>query len=179
MLVIYRLIYLIGRYFKVLPIQTYLAGAMTACKDNGADWREKITPLLEVMEVKIQNPVKDEVKKIKPPEGMDYKDYLYKLKISGKRKELNEVIKRIKKADLKAVVQSDFIICFWQNNVPTVGTIEELVVASYFKVPIYVYTKDNISTINEWFLSFPFKKGEVFQHRSELIGFLKGKYRRE
>lgn len=175
----YRLVYLTKRFFKILPPQTYLAGAMTACTDGGASWRDRITPLLAEINMVIQNPVKDEIDKINPPEGMDYKEYLYKLKLQGKRKELQEVVDRIKKADLKAVAQSDFIICFWKNNVPTVGTIEELVRASDWGIPIYVYMKDNISETNEWFLSFPFMKGEIFRHRSELIGFLKGKYRKE
>jgi len=172
----YRFIYLTKRFLSLIRPQTYLAGAMSSLKDSGANWRDKLTPDIQELGIKVQNPVKDEVKKINPPEGMNYKEYLFKLKIQGKKKVLIEVVDRIKKADLRCVAESDFIICRWENTVPTVGTIEELVRASDWGIPIYILTDDNISDINEWLLSFPLKCGAIFKHKTELIGFLKGKY---
>jgi hypothetical protein len=179
MLLYYRCVYLAKRFFNLLLPQTYLAGAMSSLKDSGASWRDRLTPELTDIGIKVQNPVKDEVKKINPPEGMNYKEYLFKLKVQGKRNILKQVVARIKIADLRCVAESDFIICNWENSVPTVGTIEELVRASDWNIPVYILTNDNISDINEWLLSFPLNRGGIFKHKSELIGYLKGRYKKE
>lgn len=154
---------------------TYLAGFMAANLDACEGWRDHITPKLTELGIVVQDPTKDEEKKT----GMEMQaanDYLYRLKRSGQRTKLVNLMKSIRHADLLAVARSAFIVIEWDNKYPTVGTISELEHAITWHKPIYLVTRNSLSSINPWLLSMAFQLGDVFRSRSECVEFIRGKY---
>jgi len=163
------------RYHLNLRPYTYLAGFMAVNLGKCEGWRDHITPKLVELGIKVQDPTKDEKKKT----GMEMhaaNDYLYRLKRSGQRTKLVNLMKRIRHADLLAVARSAFIVIEWDNAFPTVGTISELEHAITFHKPIYLITRNSLSSINPWLLSMAFQRGDVFRSRAECVEFIRGKH---
>ena len=86
--------------------RVYLAGAMDRVVDRGATWRDNITPFLEEMGVVVFNPI------TKPTTtGMEDSDsHAIKTKLKQKERydELSEMMKVIRRVDLRLVDISDF-----------------------------------------------------------------------
>lgn len=132
---------------------TYLGGAISLITDDEAiNWRNQITSKLESYGIIVQDPCK----KIDDSVGElgDHKQYFKNL---IKNKEFARVKKefyKIIRYDLKCIDRSDFIIVYHDPKIPTVGTINEIVVASIEKKPILIVCDEkNLEFINPWLLT--------------------------
>lgn len=130
----------------------YLCGPMFACKDDGAGWRNDITPRLLAYGVKVENPVTKTL-----PNGMgeveDDKKKFIDLVKDSKFAELKKVFKPIGRKDLRCVDKADFIIAAYTSQVHMFGTIHEIVLASQQKKPILLHMdKKDVEdgTMNPW-----------------------------
>ena len=155
---------------------TYLCGYMEADMKSCEMWRNKFTDYMKNTLLIIQDPTKNEAEKLGMPVE-ESREKLYGLKRSGRRKEFLAIIHRIFATDLKQVANSSFLVVYWRNDVKTVGTIGEMMLATLFGIPIYCITPNLISELNSWLLGMILiNDGEIFRTPNECAKFIKDKY---
>jgi|ERR1035437_500962 nucleoside 2-deoxyribosyltransferase len=115
--------------------KTYLAGAMQY--KNGEDWRNRIQPELEKINITVFNPYhKPFVKDIS--EDDKARKHIEELIQEKKYDEVQERMRVVRSYDLNLVDRSDFIVAHIDPKVPTYGTVEELVTAVKIKRPTFI-----------------------------------------
>ena len=128
--------------------RVYLAGAMDRVADRGATWRDNITPFLEQMGVIVFNPI------TKPTTtGMeDHDSHVIKTKLKQKERydELSEMMKVIRRVDLRLVDISDFLIVNLNLDIHPCGTYEEIFWANRQKKPIVVHMEQGKNSAPDW-----------------------------
>ena len=128
--------------------RVYLAGAMDRVADRGATWRDNITPFLENMGVVVFNPI------TKPTNtGLEDKDsHVIKTKLKQKERydELSEMMKVIRRVDLRLVDISDFLIVNLDLDIHPCGTYEEIFWANRQKKPIIIHMVQGKQSAPDW-----------------------------
>jgi hypothetical protein len=113
----------------------YLCGAMQGYDDSGAAWRDMITPHLVKMGITVADPTK------LTANGVG--------EVGDDKKRFRELVMGEYWSDLKN--EADFLICYYNPLIPTIGTIHELVNATNQKKPILLkYDKEHLSHFNPW-----------------------------
>lgn len=149
----------------------YLCGNIhqTKQQDYGIGWRDTITPVLEDnFGVVVINPCKS-------GKGDSQKDqeYFKQLIKDKKFSLLKEEFYRVIKKDLRAVDKADFIICYHNPLIPTVGSIHEIINASNQKKPVLIVCdKEYINDINPWLLTI-IKPQWLFESWDDMVIYLK------
>jgi len=142
----------------------YLAGGMENAKNLGAGWRDTLTPRLEILGIKVLNPILFEQEQLKGlkirmlPEkfrGIDGKivrpKHWHQLKLAPRTSHLYKRFQRymqnIIRYDIQIVTEcTDFVVCHWTNETSKgAGTHSELTAAFMTNVPVYVVLKDGIA----------------------------------
>lgn len=152
---------------------TYLSGAMDMVADGGVNWREKLMPRLEELGIVVLDPVLMSNKLLQVPTGRDAK---WKLRMLAEedKKEYRRIMEMIKKNDIDAVLQSDFIITRWDYYIPTYGTVAENWTAAMKEIPIYCVCPAPDYVLPHWFRDdIDISGGQKFNNDEELIKFLK------
>ncbi len=149
--------------------RVYLAGAMDRVADRGATWRDNITPFLEQKGVVVFNPI------TKPTTtGMEDNDshvIKTKLKASERYDELSEMMKVIRRVDLRLVDISDFLIVNLNLDIHPCGTYEEIFWANRQKKPIIVHMEQGKNKTPDWlFGTIPHQM--IFSNWDELKNYL-------
>lgn len=127
----------------------YLCGAMQGYEDHGAGWRDKLTPFLKEKGIEVVDPTKTSSNGVS--EVGDDKKRFRELVLKENWTQLKEEFWPIVRKDLRAVDKADFLICYYDPTIPTVGTIHELVVASAQKKPIFLkYDVERLNNFNPW-----------------------------
>lgn len=169
----------IREYFRIIFNQnktTYLAGYMEAAMESCEKWRDKITPVLQELNIIVQDPTKNEAEKLGMPVELS-REKLYGLKRSGKREEFLKIVNMIFDVDLKQVAQCSFLIVYYKNEIKTVGTIGEMQIATLLGIPIYLISPDRISDFNSWLLGMVLiNDGEIFRTPNECTNYIREKY---
>jgi nucleoside 2-deoxyribosyltransferase len=128
--------------------RVYLAGAMDRVPDRGATWRDNITPFLTNMGVVVFNPI------TKPTTiGMeDSESHATKTKLKSMERydELSEMMKTIRRVDLRLVDISDFLIVNLNINTHPCGTLEEIFWANRQKKPIIIHVEQGKKHTPDW-----------------------------
>lgn len=133
--------------------KTYLIGPMEF--EDGRAWRDDISDFLSKRGITIFDPYK------KPfigafSESVEDRESLIEKRSNGRLGEIHEHMKMVRAQDLSMVDRSDFLICFISPNVPTFGTIEELVTAVRAKRPVFIVVDGGKNTTPLWLLGmFP------------------------
>jgi len=121
---------------KLSKAIAYLAGPIDCAADDGVEWRQQMTKVLEELGVKVLDPTRklwDATHEI----GKE-KDRNIQLKKQGKYKELAVLAKRMRHEDLRCVDICDFIVAFVDPNIHMCGTYDEIFAAERQKKPILV-----------------------------------------
>jgi len=127
----------------------YLCGPIHYQQDSGMPWRESITKKLEEYSIKVLDPTKTSANGMS--EVGEDKKLLKELILKENWTELKDAFWPIVRKDLRAVDQADFLICYYDPCMPTIGTIHELVVANFEKKPIFLkYDKSQLGSFNPW-----------------------------
>jgi hypothetical protein len=127
----------------------YLCGAMCSLEDSGGAWRNIITPHLTELGIEVVDPTKTTANGV--GEVADDKKRFRSLIESENWGQLKEEFWPVVRKDLRAVDKADFIICYYNPTVPTIGTIHELVLASSQKKPIFLkYDVETLGSFNPW-----------------------------
>jgi len=186
-------------------LKTYLIGPMekVASGDNGRGWRDKLRPDLETLidengnTIYIFDPTIEENNKTgmttkelhskmdgwisaghidKVIEGMDiiWRGKTFTKKTDDeKRAELIHLL-----GDIDYVRNSDFIIARLEENDSPCGTYGEALLAFERKIPIYLIQTMPKSKYNKSFLGWVYGSGgDIFDNPTQLIDFLKKKYK--
>ena len=153
--------------------KVYLTGPMHKAKDDGVGWRDKITPRLTKMKIEVLDPCKkvvngnidlSEVGKNKEK----FKDLVKSENWNGVKREFWPIVR----ADLRMVDHCDFLIFNYDPLIPMVGTIHELVVATFEKKVILLkYDVDQLADFNPWVATFT-KEHHLFDEWDRMFSYL-------
>ena len=148
----------------------YLCGSIKGLKDSGTKWRETITPLLQKMGINVLDPcnkntiISEEVGKDK----IKFQNMALKEDWGNLKKEFWQVVRY----DLRCIDRCDFVIVNYDPTVPTIGTVHELVVATFEKKVILLkYDKDQLESFNPWMATF-IKSHHFFPEWDSMLNYL-------
>ena len=150
----------------------YLSGPIENAENDGANWRESITPWLKD-EIKhdVFNPVLATRKIISNLTNTQFRE----MKDTNPTKYKN-LIRQIIDIDIKAVVEeTDYLIVDWNKSVfRGGGTHGEITLAYYLKKPIYLINHVPIDDLSSWIFSC---STEVFDSFDDLKIYLSSLYK--
>jgi hypothetical protein len=149
----------------------YLCGGMCAYNDSGTGWRDWITPKIKDQ---FGSTVYDPTHKVShcASEVGENKDIFRDLILDENWEELKEVFSPVCRWDLRSVDKSDFLIVAYDPKIHTVGTIHEMVVASWQKKPILLkYDRSDLKSFNPW-ISVLVPPKHLFADWDELFAYL-------
>ena len=129
----------------------YLSGPIENAENDGANWRDSITPWLKnEIEHDVFNPVVETRKIISDLTNTQFRE----MKETDPKKYKN-LIRQIIDIDIKAVVEgSDYLIVNWNKSVfRGGGTHGEITLAYYLKKPIYLVNHVHIDDLSSWISS--------------------------
>jgi len=129
----------------------YLSGPIENAENDGANWRDSITPWLKnEIEHDVFNPVVETRKIVSDLTNTQFRD----MKETDPKKYKN-LIRQIIDIDIKAVVEeSDYLIVNWNKSVfRGGGTHGEITLAYYLKKPIYLVNHVPLDDLSSWIFS--------------------------
>ncbi len=129
--------------------RTYLIGPMEYA--DGRSWREDMTEFLHGMNITVFDPYKKPFTNA-PKEDRETHKKMYALMKNRDFDEVAEHFKQVRAFDLSMVDRSDFIICYINPNVPTFGTVEELVTSIRMKRPTFVVVEGGKDKTPLWIM---------------------------
>lgn len=129
--------------------KTYLIGFMEY--GDGRGWREEMTPFLRAMGVTVFDPYKKPFTNA-PEEDEHTHKRMEALMEQGEYDEVAAHFKQVRAFDLSMVDRSDFIVCYLNPDVPTYGTVEELVTAVRMRRPVFVSVEGGKKKTPKWLL---------------------------
>jgi len=148
----------------------YLSGPIDFEEDDGAGWRDTITPELERRNVRVLNPLKhcfygtDEVDTAKRPR-------MAKLLEEGRFEEHREEMKDINHWDLRSVDLSSFLVVNYDNSIHMCGTYEEIFIANRQFKPVLLKLNCPINKISSW-MHGRFPSSQMFESWDDLLCYL-------
>ena len=148
---------------------TYLVGAMDRVPDGGVGWRQRITPALHNMGVKILNPCNKPVYGV--VENDDTREIINRMKSTGRFEEIRKKYGNIRNADLRCVDKSDFVIAHIDMNVHMCGSYEEICTANQQKKPVLVWCEQGKAAAPNW-LFFMLPHHYIFNSLESLLEYL-------
>lgn len=147
----------------------YLCGNIKGASDDGVTWRDDISNNLKKLGINVIDPCK---KNSTMAEIGSAKQYFTDVAKREDWKTLKEEFWPIVRWDLKGIDRSDFIIFNYDPTVPTVGSIHELVVATYEKKPILLkYDTSQLDHFNPWMATF-IKESHFFSTWEKMADYL-------
>lgn len=138
--------------------KVYLSGPIAKVNDDGIEWRKSITPILETrFSLEVLDPCQKHISigDNKFKEIGDSKKKFREMIVGEQWDKVKEEFWPIVRTDLRLVDHCDFIILDHDPTVPTVGTIHELVVATFEKkVVLLKYEREQLPSFNPWMATF-------------------------
>lgn len=135
--------------------KTYLIGAMQY--QDGRSWREDMGDFLNGINVTVFDPYKKPFIN-SPSEDEQTHKRMYDLMESENFDEVCEHFKSVRAFDLSMVDRSDFVICYIDPKIPTIGTIEELSWSCRLKRPTFIVIEGGKKNTPLWIMG-------MFPHR--------------
>ena len=153
--------------------KVYLSGPMHFADDDGVAWRDLITPKLVSMGMEVLDPCKkivngnadlSEVGKNK----QKFRDLIALEDWKSVKRDFWPIVR----CDLRMVDHCDFIIFDYNPITPMVGSIHELVVATFEKkVVLLKYDKSQLKDFNPWLATF-IKEHHFFSEWDKMFEYL-------
>ncbi|MBT4113815.1 MAG: hypothetical protein HOE36_07525 [Flavobacteriaceae bacterium] len=131
-------------------MRCYLAGPIDYAEDDGIGWRNDISDFLEDLGVYIFNPCKKPVADAIYKEVEEEKTKMLGLKQSHRYLELSQRMKEVVHFDLRMVDVSDFVIVYVNPDIPTFGTIHELINSLNQRKPTLVVLEGGKANCPNW-----------------------------
>lgn len=150
-------------------MRTYLIGAMDRVPDGGVNWRQRITPELKKMNIKVLDPCDKPIHSIKEDEEARW--WINYYKETHQYEKIRSVYGEIRNADLRCVDVSDFVIAHIDINVHACGTYEEIVTANRQKKPILILCEQGKHNAPNW-LFFMLNHEQIFGSMQEILDYL-------
>jgi hypothetical protein len=149
----------------------YLSGPIEAAKDDGVGWRQVFIELNKKHEIglKIIDPTNKGNAAI--AEIGESRENLRQLKKNRAFEDVTATMNKIRRWDLRAVDESNIIVVNIDSDIPTVGTVDEVVRASNQDKPILAVVDGGPEECPDWY--FPYiKYNEMFCNVEDLIDYL-------
>jgi len=149
----------------------YLSGAMENAADEGANWRDELTPWLKSeLNHDVIDPVITSQELVNKHDASEYREW--------KLTEPERFVEFVRKAiylDLDNVInKADYVICLWNSDVfKGGGSHGEVTMAYVMKKPIYLVNQVSIEELSGWIMSC---STNIFPDLSELKTFLSETY---
>jgi hypothetical protein len=163
-------------------LNTYLCGAIQCVEDGGSQWRDKITPKLEALGIRVLNPCKSECNKEFGETIKESREQIKKFKRAGNWDEFDRHMGRVIQDDLRQVNECQFLIVYWNQDYRHGGTIHEIVEAWQKHIPVYCVNYDPLTgdkEMNDWVLALVRQNGMMFSNFGQLISFIKITFKKE
>lgn len=153
--------------------RVYLAGAISMDSTDGVSWREEITGRLTDFGIIVDDPCKTVISNGKGEVGAD-KAYFRQLIKERKFEQLKKEFYPVVRKDLRSVDLANFLIVGHDPEIPTVGTIHEIVIATHIeKKPVLLFCpEEKLDKLNPWMLTF-LKKQWIFTNWNDMFNYLK------
>jgi len=148
--------------------RVYLVGAMDRVKDGGVSWRQRITPYLSTMGIKVLDPCKKMVKNFSEEDARHWIEYY---KETQQYHKIRQSFGVIRSADLRCVDISDFIIAHIDLETHACGTYEEITTANRQKKPVLVWCEQGKQKAPNW-MFFMLPHEHIFSSMEEIINYL-------
>lgn len=156
---------------KLTGSACYLAGPMTGLTDLGAGWRQELSAELNQLGIVVLDPCNKAIEI--GVEDSEARRCLHANHANGDYQAVQRQMKIIRRVDLRCVDLASFIICRLDGS-PTVGTYEELAMATLEQKPVLLWLDGslNFSNCNPWLLA-QIDPGFIFEHKQELLNYLR------
>lgn len=148
--------------------KAYLCGPLQY--DDGRPWREDMQKFLNSLDIQVFNPF-DSPFLNSPEENEEVHKVLAEKQKSGDHQYVHEYFKKIRRFDLAQVDAATFIVCHYNPNVHTVGTLEELFVANSQRKPIFIHMEGGVEKTPYW-LAGVFKPKHFYNTFDEMKNML-------
>lgn len=148
--------------------RTYLVGAMDRVPDGGVQWREKITPFLTNLGIKVLDPCKKTINQSNEEYSRHWIEYYKETEQYAKIRDKFGIIRR---SDLRCVDVSDFIIAHIDVSIHACGSYEEITTANRQKKPVLIWCKQGKKHAPNW-LFFMLPHEHIFGSMEEIIEYL-------
>jgi len=130
----------------------YLCGPIDHASDLGQGWRQELTLFLQSLEIVVLDPTN------KPKcllghsitEGKEFHKLRAKLKEEKRYDELSRLVRSIRTFDLRLCDICDFCIVYWNKDIKSCGTLEELFWCNRMKKPILLMCEQGKQNVNDW-----------------------------
>lgn len=151
--------------------RVYLVGAMDRVPDGGVQWRDRITPFLEGMGVKVLNPCDPKTKAMIAITEEESRGVIQHYKDTTQYHRIKPEFGIIRGADLRCVDVSDFIIAHIDIEVHACGTYEEITTANRQKKPVLIWCEQGKKNAPNW-LFFMLPHEHIFGSMEDLMYYL-------
>ena len=154
--------------------KVYLSGPILNLHDDGVEWRNIVTPRLELFGLEVLDPCQKHIAMgdNRINEIGESKKKFRKLIMEEEWDKVKKDFWPVVRTDLRLVDHCDFIILDHDPSVPTVGTIHELVVATFEKkVVLLKYNKNQLDKFNPWMATF-IKSHHFFSEWEDMFEYL-------
>jgi len=156
---------------RLYNTRTYLAGSMDKALDNGVGWRKMIKPILQNIGICVLDPTdKPIMKGLEDIESRKNRENLLK---EGKYRDFGSQVKLLRIIDLRMTDLVDFLVVYYNKDIPTCGTYEEIFNANQSKKPVLIFCKQGKEKIPNW-IYWTVNVDHVFNDIDELVNFLIG-----
>lgn len=147
----------------------YLAGPMTATSDLGAGWRADLAKDLRKLGLVVFDPCNKAIEI--GSEDADARKNLHENHKNGNFSAVQKQMKIIRRVDLRCVDLASFVICRLDGS-PTVGTYEELAMATLEQKPIFLWLDGELTkaTCNPWLMA-QIDPDFIFESKQELLDY--------
>lgn len=130
-------------------IKIYTVGNMENA--DGRGWRNKFKDSLRETGIITYDPY------CKPfesdfDEDIETHNRLKRQRANGDLEAVKKHMKSVVRADLSMVDRADCIVCFLQPDIPTYGTIHEIVMANQLRKPIFIAVEGGVKNTPLWLL---------------------------
>lgn len=150
-------------------MRTYLAGAMDRVPDGGLEWRQRITPSLQDLGIKVLDPCNKPIEVGIEDEGS--REMIDHYKQTGQFNEIRKQYGVIRTLDLRCIDISDFVIASVDTEVHACGTYEEITTANSQKKPVLIWCQQGKENAPNW-LFFMLPHQHIFGSLSNLLDYL-------
>lgn len=143
----------------------YLSGPIEGASDDGAAWRDRITPKLEEMGYEVLNPLSGEDEKLG--------EELQKWKETGNWEKLVSTYKSFQDRDIDYVHKSELLIVNWNTKIVSFGTCCELWEAWRSGIQVKTVIYGPLTHEKAWMLCLLRRAGKIYPSFTKLLEELK------
>jgi hypothetical protein len=155
---------------RLYNTRTYLAGSMDKALDNGVGWRKMIKPILQNIGICVLDPTdKPIMKGLEDIESRKNRENLLK---EGKYRDFGSQVKLLRIIDLRMTDLVDFLVVYYNKDIPTCGTYEEIFRSNISKKPILICVEGGKNNLPHWMFGV-LPHEFIFNNWDELISYLK------